>query len=91
MKYAPSQDMRDLGDKYTRSEFKLHKNAKIGQVKEFVRQWKEYMYTIELQAKQGQIGRDLDETKLEKLNEEQREKLSQLKEEAYKAGGVQNP
>jgi hypothetical protein len=78
--------MRELGDSYTRSEFKLHKSAKIGQVKEFVRQWKEYMYAIELQARQGQIGRDLDEAKIENLNEEQRAKLNTLKEEAYKAG-----
>lgn len=78
--------MRELGDNYTRSEFKLHKSAKIGQVKEFVRQWKEYMYAVELQAKQGQIGRDLDEAKIEVLNDEQRSKLSKLKEEAYKAG-----
>jgi hypothetical protein len=79
--------MQQLGDSYTKSEFKAHKTAKIGQVKEFVRQWKEYMYTLELQAKQGKLGRELDESKIEVLNEEQREKLAQLKEEAYKAGG----
>ncbi len=78
--------MRQLGDSYTRSEFKLHKTAKIGQVKEFVRQWKEYMYTIEIQAKQGQFGRDLDEAKMDTLNDGQRSKLSELKDEAYKAG-----
>lgn len=76
--------MRDLGNKTVRSEFKLHKNAKIGQVKEFVRQWKEYMYTIDLQSKSGNYGRDLDESKVKSLNDEQRDKLNTLKDETYK-------
>eukprot|EP00292_Cryptomonas_paramecium_P033099 CAMPEP_0113710718 /NCGR_PEP_ID=MMETSP0038_2-20120614/30324_1 /TAXON_ID=2898 /ORGANISM="Cryptomonas paramecium" /LENGTH=77 /DNA_ID=CAMNT_0000636829 /DNA_START=99 /DNA_END=332 /DNA_ORIENTATION=+ /assembly_acc=CAM_ASM_000170 len=74
-----------MGDKYCRAEFKAHKNAKVGQVKEFVRQWKEYVFTIELQARQGVFGKDMDDSKVQGLNEEQRDKLAELKEEAYKS------
>eukprot|EP00286_Rhodomonas_abbreviata_P004420 CAMPEP_0181334578 /NCGR_PEP_ID=MMETSP1101-20121128/26343_1 /TAXON_ID=46948 /ORGANISM="Rhodomonas abbreviata, Strain Caron Lab Isolate" /LENGTH=110 /DNA_ID=CAMNT_0023444581 /DNA_START=9 /DNA_END=341 /DNA_ORIENTATION=+ len=80
------QEMRELGDKYVRSEFKAHKTAKIGQVKEFARQWKEYAYTIDLQAQKGQFGKDLDPKKQSFLNDDQRENLKRLEQEARKIG-----
>mmetsp|Transcript_36268 Transcript_36268/g.70882 ORF Transcript_36268/g.70882 Transcript_36268/m.70882 type:complete len:110 (-) Transcript_36268:47-376(-) len=80
------QDMKMLGDKYARAEFKAHKSAKIGQVKQFAQQWKEYLITLDLQAQKGAFGRDLDASKLEKLSEEQKGQLRQLEEETRGAG-----
>ena len=59
------QELREMGDSYARNEFKAHKKAQIGQVKMFAKEWKEYVYTIELQAGQGPgaFGRHLDESK----------------------------
>mmetsp|Transcript_7830 Transcript_7830/g.18034 ORF Transcript_7830/g.18034 Transcript_7830/m.18034 type:complete len:111 (+) Transcript_7830:110-442(+) len=80
------QEMKELGDMYARSEFKAHKSAKISQVKQFVQQWKEYVYTLDIQAQKGAFGKDLDATKLEKMNDEQRDQLKQLEEESRRIG-----
>ena len=82
------QELREMGDSYARNEFKAHKKAQIGQVKMFAKEWKEYAYTIELQAGQGPgaFGRHLDESKVMALNEEQKENLRRLEQEAKKAG-----
>mmetsp|Transcript_52250 Transcript_52250/g.130158 ORF Transcript_52250/g.130158 Transcript_52250/m.130158 type:complete len:111 (+) Transcript_52250:96-428(+) len=80
------QEMKELGDKYARSEFKAHKSAKIGQVKQFVQQWKEYVYTLDIQAQKGAFGRDLDGSKLDKMSDEQKDQLKQLEEESRRIG-----
>jgi len=68
--------MRELGDKYARNEFKAHKSAKIGQVKEFSRQWKEYVYAIDEQSKSGKFGQDLDPQRAQAMTQEQQENLN---------------
>jgi hypothetical protein len=81
---ALPQEMREIGDRYARSEFKAHKSANVGQVKVFAKEWKEYVYTIELQSSQGTgaFGQNLDEAKIKALNEEQRENVKRLEREA---------
>ena len=78
--------MKELGDSYVRSEFKQHKKAKVGEVKVFARQWKEYLYTIEAQAATGTFGRNLREEEAAHMNQEQKENLKRLEEEAKRAG-----
>mmetsp|Transcript_26287 Transcript_26287/g.41128 ORF Transcript_26287/g.41128 Transcript_26287/m.41128 type:complete len:110 (-) Transcript_26287:160-489(-) len=81
------EEMRSLGDSYARSEFKAHKNAKIGFVKEFTKQWKDYCYTLELQATKGEFGKNLDSKKVDTFNDEQKQQLERLESEARKIGG----
>lgn len=56
------------------------------QVKQFAAQWKEYVVTLEIQAQKGAFGRDLDQSRMGKMNEEQLENLRRLEEEARKIG-----
>ncbi|KAJ1473228.1 hypothetical protein T484DRAFT_1973508 [Baffinella frigidus] len=85
------QEMRDLGDKYARNEFKAHKTAKIGQVKEFARQWKEYVFAIDQQSKQGKFGQDLDPQRALAMTQEQRESLDRLETEVRRGGEEEEP
>ena len=54
------------------------------QVKQFAQQWKEYVITLDIQAQKGTFGRDLDENKVGKMNQEQLENLRRLEEEAVR-------
>ncbi|KAL3787748.1 hypothetical protein ACHAW5_002216 [Stephanodiscus triporus] len=46
-RYLPSQSMRQLGDAYVKSEFRLHKNAKPEQASMFFVEWEKYLEHIE--------------------------------------------
>ena len=79
--------MRMLGDDYVRNEFKQHKTAKPEQLAMFFTAWDNY---LELMHKQeGRFGRDLDEDTKSNLNEEQVNKLKELKAEATNFDSVQ--
>jgi hypothetical protein len=75
--------MRMLGDDYVRNEFKQHKTAKPEQLKMFFTAWDNYLTLMRKQ--EGTFGRDLDEGTKSALNDEQRKKLNDLKNEAGSA------
>jgi hypothetical protein len=73
--------MRKLGDDYIKVEFKLHKEAKPEFLKSFYDGWDTYLNTLK-QKKDGKVGINMDVEDRDKLNDEQRQKLIDLKNEA---------
>jgi hypothetical protein len=94
-KHLPPQ-MKGLGDKYVKNEFRLHKTAKAEQVAVFALQWEDYLNQISMTARAKEsasagavddvfaFGRDLPHDA--SLSEEQMKQLEKLREEASKAG-----
>jgi len=75
----PNQ-MRKLGDDYVKHEFKLHKGVTIeAHSAKFFNGWNEYLTML---LSKGKLGKNLDTVQKKVLNEEQHEKLQQLREES---------
>lgn len=73
-------EMRRMGDEYVKHEFNLHKKAtNQAQLSDFFAAWENYLKTV--QQSTGRIGRNMESSETQKLNDEQRIKLAQLKEE----------
>ncbi|KAL3817801.1 hypothetical protein ACHAXA_005834 [Cyclostephanos tholiformis] len=53
-RYLPSQSMKQLGDAYVKSEFRLHKNAKSEQASMFLVEWEKYLEHIERTGRENQ-------------------------------------
>lgn len=49
-KHLPKQ-MRDLGDAYVKSEFRLHKTAKLEHVTPFLTEWEKYLEQLLMTAR----------------------------------------
>ena len=63
-KHLPTQ-MRDLGDTYVKSEFRLHKTAKPEHVTPFLTEWEQYLEQILMTARaQGAVSAGTMESKL---------------------------
>lgn len=80
-------ELRQLGDSYTREEFKKHKGAKPQFIPGFVAEWTRYVELLEAQSAStqslaGHIGRELSPTELSALSDEQRVQLKTLRQEA---------
>lgn len=74
-------DMRQLGDVYTKVEFRQHKDAKPQFVEEFIIQWNMYCDDIE----KGQIGKGITEDQLDNdLSADQQMQLYELMKETTK-------
>lgn len=72
--------MRKLGDDYVKNEFRLHKKTtNQTQLTDFFQAWEGYLRGMSASA--GKFGRDLETSEIGKLNDEQKMKLAQLKEE----------
>ena len=72
--------MKQLGDKYVKEEFRLHKKVtNETHLKNFYSGWEDYLQMMK--ASNGKVGRDLEKTEAQKLNDEQRIKLAELREE----------
>lgn len=75
---------RELGDKVVKSEFRAHASAKPEHVPAFMRGWETYCDRLRKQT--SEYGRDLRADEERHLNEEQRQKLQELRGQAT-AGG----
>lgn len=116
-KFLP-HEMKQLGDAYVKSEFRLHKEAKAEQVTLFYTEWEKYLEHIErtgrenkainaglLDGVQQESSQSIDNTMVKQnttsnnnrqfgqnvpedigLNDEQKNQLIKLREEAIKAG-----
>lgn len=79
--------LRSMGDAYAREEFRRHRDAKTTPVqwKAFVQEWQRYLGmlqgTADLPEGSGHIPNDV----LQSLNEEQKQQLARLREEAARA------
>lgn len=72
--------MRKLGDDYVAHEFKLHKKVTSeAHLNKFYSAWNDYLTML---LSKGKLGKTLDGNLKDKMNEEQLEKLSQLKDES---------
>lgn len=79
-------ELRKLGNDYVRNEFKAHKAAKEEHLIPFFREWTGYLETLSIRS--GSFGADMERQDIGALNEEQRQKLSQLKDEAEKGSSA---
>jgi len=100
-RYLP-HEMRQLGDAYVKSEFRLHRTAKPEQAVDFFREWSTYLEHVEQTGRKNQatdaglldsadsianqFGRDVDDDTRASFSEEQLAQLQKLREEAEKAG-----
>ena len=76
--------MRIVGDKYVRNEFKLFKNVSDeNQLANFYIEWNTYLNYLLKQN--NKFGKDMTEDERNNLSNEQREKISQLREETIVA------
>merc|ERR1712062_224653 len=80
MKLPPT--MRLLGDTYVRKEFRMHYKPHVNPHyrRVFLREWKSYLRELSMQA--AVVGRDVSQKQLSKLNANQKEKLTDLKQTA---------
>ena len=76
-------ELRKLGNDYVRNEFLAHKSAKDEHLAPFFKEWEGYPET--LGRRSGTFGSDMDRASLGALNDEQRQKLRELKDEADSA------
>ena len=74
---------RSLGDRYVKKEFRDHRTAKPEFVKGFALEWTKY--ADDLERRGAKIGRDLDETLMSNLSDEQKAMLARLKLETSRA------
>uniref|UniRef100_A0A914PQD7 Succinate dehydrogenase assembly factor 3 n=1 Tax=Panagrolaimus davidi TaxID=227884 RepID=A0A914PQD7_9BILA len=86
----PTKEMRIMGDSYVKDEFRRHKNATREHALHFLKEWTDYCMTLSKQlstkgiAKNRGIGRDLDSSAIESLDEQKLLQLYELKVEADK-------
>jgi hypothetical protein len=73
--------MRGLGDAYVKSEFRLHKTAKLSFLPSFFKAWNEYADGLKQQSSQTGFGSPLGE-KVATLTDDQKKMLEQLAAEA---------
>lgn len=82
-------DLRTLGDKYAREEFRRHKDA-VDQIQaqQFIAEWNGYVNTMDQQLNTssssggaGGLGRSLDTDDVGKLSDEQLGQLFELHQE----------
>jgi hypothetical protein len=72
--------MKELGNAYVRSEFKLHKASKPEFLNQFFEEWEFYLQSIK-SNKWRQT--DLDDDTISSLSAEQKQKLIDLKESVF--------
>jgi len=75
--------MRVLGDRYVREEFKLHKTAKEDFVKGFLNEWQQYHAM--LKERENAFGQDLSPEEQNLLDQQQQNMLKELKDAATNA------
>ncbi|CAI2354752.1 unnamed protein product [Caenorhabditis sp. 36 PRJEB53466] len=85
--YGLPKPARLMGDMYVKDEFKRHLNAKPEFVKPFITEWTNYCVMLSKQLssagiRKGNIGKDLDEEKMEQLSNEHIQQLVELRVEA---------
>lgn len=78
-------EMRQLGDKYVKDEFRRHTVAEPAFLERFFAEWDHYLATLQQQNAATGFGSSLDETKKHALNDEQKQMLGKLKREAAEA------
>eukprot|EP00736_Rhodelphis_marinus_P012734 Rmarinus@m.17124 len=72
-----------LGDKYVKSEFRLHKNSDPEFVDGFLKQWNMYLDTIREQVKRSsEVGKAMPTDVYGKMSKEQKHQLALLFREA---------
>ena len=65
-----------------RAEFQLHRDASADFKVQFERQWRDYLTTLLVEHKDGNIGRELSSEEIAALSDEQKVKLLEIRENA---------
>jgi hypothetical protein len=76
--------MKSLGDAYVKQEFRLHKEAKPEHLRRFMNSWENYLQTLQTQAEGGKIGVNIDANDVNRMTEEQKQKMRGLMDKATK-------
>ena len=83
--------MKSLGDAYVKQEFRLHKEAKPEHLRRFMNSWENYLQTLQKQAEGGgKIGVNIDANDVNRMTEEQKQKMRGLMDKATKWGEVES-
>jgi hypothetical protein len=83
-RHLPSM-MKKLGDDYVRQEFRQHLNAKPEFLDQFTVSWTNYLAYLKKNRSESteRYGRDLETDAKRVLNDEQIDRLRELKSKAY--------
>uniref|UniRef100_A0A7S2G7W5 Succinate dehydrogenase assembly factor 3 n=1 Tax=Octactis speculum TaxID=3111310 RepID=A0A7S2G7W5_9STRA len=73
-------EMRELGDKYVRSEFRQHQAASPEFLETFFSEWEGYLETLQTSDSKTGFGRPLGE-EISAMTDEQKQMLLKLAEE----------
>lgn len=78
--------MRDLADRFVKSEFRLHRNVKdTKQIAMFLQSWEQYAEQLQ-KRNGGRVGQNIDEDVRRKhFSAEQNEKLAELRHEVKRS------
>ncbi len=75
-----TSELKSIGDKYVKEEFKLHKAVtNETHLKNFYTEWEQYIEIM--RNSNGKVGRDMEKSDAQKLNDEQMIKLAELRAE----------
>lgn len=86
--------LRELGDTYVREEFKRHKKADAKWLQSFFTEWDKYLImiqqqtnlsslsSVDAQSSSSTIGSDLPASTVQRMTDEQKQQLNQLRNEA---------
>ena len=82
--------MKEIGDKYVKEEFRQHKEASTEFVEQFLQEWKRYASTLEKQANVDTdaddhhpvFGRHMTKEEWDGLSQEQKHQLAQVQAES---------
>ena len=74
------QEMREVGDKFVRHEFRLHKKVSQEVAAGFLRGWEDYLASVRSQS----LGASTGFNGLADLSEEQQQKLRDLRDEIFR-------
>jgi hypothetical protein len=79
--------LRAMGNTYARDEFRRHRDAKTtpGQWAAFYQEWQRYLSMLQGTADLPRASGDIPDDVLTGLNEEQKQQLERLREEAARA------
>eukprot|EP01024_Parvocaulis_polyphysoides_P043137 TRINITY_DN39383_c1_g2_i1.p5 TRINITY_DN39383_c1_g2~~TRINITY_DN39383_c1_g2_i1.p5 ORF type:complete len:116 (-),score=18.88 TRINITY_DN39383_c1_g2_i1:146-493(-) len=80
--------MRELGDKYVKTEFKAHWSTKTTETqwKQFYDEWQRYFTMLKGKGDLGDNSGDLAPDLIDNMSNDQRIKLAELRQQARKFG-----
>lgn len=73
------EDMRELGNKFVRNEFKQHLKSEKKFQEVFKSKWSSYLRQLESAPLASQLGKNLEDNEVNALTDDQKKKLEEMR------------